>query len=80
MDRSIATTGRIGPTAAVKTLAQRFDIKPRTIRSWMEQRKFVWYKPAKLVLIDVASFEEFLGHNRIEPLRQEFRKDKMVAP
>ena len=65
--------------ASVKTLAAQYDVKPRTIRSWMEQRKFTWYKPAKLVLIDVASFEEFLFKNKFEPLRLVLLKDKMVS-
>lgn len=68
---------RIGPTASVKTLSQKYDIKPRTIREWMTQRKFVWYKPAKLVLIDVTSFEGFLFRNKIEPLKPTIIKDRM---
>jgi hypothetical protein len=62
------------PTASVKTLSARFDIKPRTIRQWMVERKFTWYKPAKIVLIDVESFERFLSKNTIEPVRLELSK------
>jgi hypothetical protein len=68
----------MSPTASVRTLSLRYDIKPRTIRSWMEQRKFVWYKPARLVLIDLVSFEDFLSHHKVEPLSPNLLKDKMV--
>jgi phage antirepressor YoqD-like protein len=65
--------------ASVRTLAAQYDIKPRTIRSWMEQRRFTWYKPAKLVLIDVASFEAFLFRNKIEPWTRDVINTKMLA-
>jgi len=68
---------KMGPTASVKTLSQKYDIKPRTIREWMTQRKFVWYKPAKLVLIDVSSFEGFLFRNKIEPWKPAIVKARM---
>ena len=68
---------KIGPTASVKTLSQKYDIKARTIREWMTQRKFAWYKPAKLVLIDVTSFEAFLFRNKFDPLKPTIIKDRM---
>ena len=66
-----------GPTASVRTLSEKYDVKQRTIREWMSQRKFVWYKPAKLVLVDVASFESFLLRNKIEPWKPTLIKDRM---
>ena len=68
---------KMRPTASVKTLSQKYDIKARTIREWMTQRKFAWYKPAKLVLIDVSSFEAFLFRNKFEPLKPEIIKDRI---
>ena len=79
MELEFGDQKRGGPTASVKTLSQKYDIKPRTIREWMTRRKFVWYRPAKLVLIDIASFEAFLFKNKVEPLRSSIIKDRMVA-
>lgn len=78
MDESAdSDTKKLGPTASVKTVSQKYDIKPRTIREWMTQRKFIWYKPAKLVLIDVNSFEGFLFRNKIEPWKPTIIKATM---
>jgi excisionase family DNA binding protein len=52
----------------VRQVAERYGLTERHVRQLVQERTIPYYKPGRIVLIDRAEFETWLGQQRVEAI------------